>query len=283
MISLEDVTTLRRQVHEWRAEGQTIGFVPTMGNLHAGHLSLVDVAREKTDRIIVSIFVNPTQFGPGEDLENYPRTLEADRQALESRQVDLLFVPSVETMYGDDPEGSARVIVPALSDILCGVTRPGHFSGVATVVAKLFNQVQPDVAVFGEKDYQQLVTIRQMVQDLAFPVEVIGVETRREADGLAMSSRNSYLSEAERARAPLLYETLKQVRDCMMDDKNSFELCHEAALKKLTGAGFLPEYVEIRRQNDLNLPEVDDRQLVILAAAKLGRARLIDNLKFEVE
>ncbi|TNF99970.1 MAG: pantoate--beta-alanine ligase [Gammaproteobacteria bacterium] len=283
MIIIDSVERLRDCVREWRAAGQTIGLVPTMGNLHTGHLSLVDVARQKTDRVIVSIFVNPTQFGPGEDLDAYPRTLEADKKELEARQTDLLFIPSVETMYGDTLHQTTSVIVPALSDILCGVTRPGHFSGVATVVAKLFNQVQPDVAVFGEKDFQQLITIRQMAQDLAFPVDIIGVETSREADGLAMSSRNGYLTDEERNIAPLFYQTLKQVGHCMIEQKNSFEACHEAAMRTLSDAGFVPEYVEIRRQNDLKLPELDDKHLIILAAAKLGKARLIDNLKIEVE
>ena len=268
---------------QWKKQGHTIGFVPTMGNLHAGHLSLVDRAKQCADKVVVSIFVNPAQFGPNEDYETYPRTLDNDVKVLKQYSTDLLFTPSVETMYGKAEE-TIGVHVPAeLSNMLCGVSRPVFFDGVATVVSKLFNQVQPDLAVFGEKDFQQLVVIRHLVKDLAFPIEIIGHETVREVDGLAMSSRNNYLTETQRQLAPrlraALVELTNQVKKKQIDDQKIIK----KATDDLNQAGFDVVYVEIRRQSDLKIPETGDNSLIALVAAKLGQTRLIDNCLFELE
>lgn len=277
-IEIEDPKELRRQIAAWRKRGERIAFVPTMGNLHAGHLSLVTAAHLHAERVVVSIFVNPLQFGPNEDLDDYPRTLEADRQALAQVSCDLLFVPSAQTLYPRGLAAQTRVEVPGLSDILCGASRPGHFVGVATVVCKLFNLVQPDVALFGEKDFQQLLIIRRMVEDLAIPVTIIGMPTVREPDGLAMSSRNSYLTPEERARAPLLYRVLNEVAEALRSGQPLAE-AERSGVESLKAAGFRPDYLSVRRAKDLAPPGLKDRDLVILAAAYLGRARLIDNLR----
>jgi len=283
MLTISSVEALREQIAQWKQQGHRIGFVPTMGNLHAGHLGLVDQAKQLTDRVVASIFVNPTQFGPNEDFDSYPRTLEADSKPLEQHDTDLLFTPSVQTMYGDTDE-TMMVRLPAeLNDMLCGRERPGHFDGVATVVSKLFNMVQPDIAVFGEKDYQQLVVIRRLVQDLAFPVEIIGHATAREADGLAMSSRNNYLSEQERQLAPRLQQALQEVIEQVKIDRQLADISIQNVITQLIESGFDVEYVEIRRQSDLKIPEIADKSLVVLAAARLGRTRLIDNCLFELE
>ena len=283
MLLVNTVDQLRAQVHEWKHAGYKVGFVPTMGNLHAGHLALVDKARQLADRVIVSIFVNPTQFGPGEDFDRYPRTLQADSDLLIEHATDLLFNPSVETMYGSDNENIMLKVPADLNDMLCGLSRPGHFDGVATVVAKLFNQVQPDLAVFGEKDYQQLTVIRRLVNDLAFPVEIIAYPTLRESDGLAMSSRNNYLSAGERAIAADLHAALTELIKQVKTEPDLQEPHIKAHRDRLTKAGFKVEYVEIRRQSDLKLPESGDKFLVALIAAKLGQTRLIDNCLFELE
>jgi pantoate--beta-alanine ligase len=271
-------TALRAQVLAWRQAGQRIAFVPTMGNLHPGHLALVARARELADRVVTSVFVNPTQFGPAEDYAAYPRTLEQDAAVLIEAGCDLLYTPTIEAMY---PYGDAAawVDVPALAGILCGEYRPGHFRGVATVVARLFNQVLPDIAVFGEKDWQQLQLIRRMTRDLAFPIEIVGVPTVREPDGLAMSSRNQYLSAEERGRAAVLYRTLRQVVAAVCAGREIPPVCAEAA-DALRAAGLVPDYVEVRVASSLLPPAEDDRELVALAAARLGRARLIDNIVF---
>jgi pantoate--beta-alanine ligase len=282
METLATLSELRARTAAWRERGERIAFVPTMGNLHAGHLSLVRHARTLADRVVVSIFVNPTQFGPNEDYASYPRTLAADRQALMAAAADLLFAPAVQEVYAGDLENATRVVVPGLSDILCGEFRPGFFSGIATVVTRLFNMVQPQVAVFGEKDYQQLVMIRRMVRDLCFPVEVQGVATEREPDGLAMSSRNSYLDAAQRRQAPALYQALCGVRDALAAGARDYRQLEQAALDALAAAGFRPDYVSIRRQADLALPGAADSALIVLAAATLGSARLIDNVKISV-
>lgn len=283
MIIAETAAGLREHISNWRAERLVIGFVPTMGNLHAGHLALVDEAAKHADRIVVSIFVNPAQFGPDEDFESYPRTLEADRDRLSGHAVDLVFQPSVEEMYGNDPDDGFRIRVPEdISGILCGASRHGHFEGVATVVAKLFNQVTPDIAVFGEKDFQQLMVIRQMVDGLAFPVEIISLPTQREADGLAMSSRNLYLTETERGIAPKMYTRLQQVASAVRAGNHDYAALCAAASEQLAKDGFLPEYVEIRQLNDLKIPEDTRKELIVLAAAYLGKARLIDNMRIEL-
>jgi len=282
MKTVTTVGQLREHITQWKQQGHTIGFVPTMGNLHAGHLALVDRAKQQADKVVASIFVNPAQFGANEDFDTYPRTLDDDINALHQHAVDLLFTPTIETMYGD-VDDSTLVSVPALNHILCGVSRPVFFDGIATVVSKLFNLVQPDVAVFGQKDYQQLLVIRTMVRDLAFPVEIIGHETQRESDGLAMSSRNGYLSKEERLRAPEIHAALKQLVETMVSDRKNLEKYKKQAIEQLAGKDIQVEYVEIMRQSDLKIPEVGDKSLIVLIAAKLGTTRLIDNLLFELE
>lgn len=269
---------LRRRISEWRRAGERVAFVPTMGNLHAGHGSLIGRASELGDRVIASIFVNPLQFGPNEDYSAYPRTPDEDHRLLESLQADLLFVPEVDEIYPRGQQSTARVHVPGLEDILCGAFRPGHFMGVATVVTKLLNLVQPDVAVFGEKDYQQLMIIRRATMDLCMPVEIIGAPTTREADGLAMSSRNRYLTPEQRALAPRIFAELERARMATESGNAQFDAIEEAGFAALQRAGFRPDYFSIRDAHTLDAPE-DSRELVILTAARIGRARLIDNVK----
>ncbi|MGE5153725.1 MAG: pantoate--beta-alanine ligase [Bdellovibrio bacteriovorus] len=280
MERIEELSGLRQRITDWRRAGDTVAFVPTMGNLHAGHLSLVSEARRRARRTVVSLFVNPLQFGPREDLSAYPRTPQRDEAMLEEAGCDLLFAPGLGTMYPRGQEAQTRVEVPGLSDILCGASRPGHFTGVATVVCKLFHMVQPDLALFGEKDYQQLLVIRRLVEDLAMSIEVVGVPTVREPDGLAMSSRNGYLSAEERALAPALYRTLQVAADALRAGRNPAEVERQAS-ETLARAGLRPDYVSVRRDQDLAEPGEADRDLVILAAAYLGRARLIDNLRLQ--
>jgi pantoate--beta-alanine ligase len=282
MDSVSTASELRRVIRDWRRQDNRVAFVPTMGNLHAGHLQLVQHARAIADRVVVSIFVNPTQFGPNEDYAAYPRTLDEDTRALADADADLLFVPAVEEIYPPDLAAAPYVEVPEIGDILCGEFRPGHFSGVATVVAKLFSLVQPDVAVFGEKDYQQLVVIRRMTRALCLPVAIEGVATVREASGLAMSSRNRYLSEAERATAAALYRVLEEVRATVEGGACDYAALEAAAMAQLAQAGFRPEYVSIRRTVDLTEPRSGDTRLRVLAAAWLGQARLIDNVSISI-
>ncbi|MFB1487352.1 MULTISPECIES: pantoate--beta-alanine ligase [unclassified Thiocapsa] len=277
MNTIETLVDLRSQVRAWRAAGECVAFVPTMGNLHAGHLTLVAEARARAPRVVASIFVNPMQFGPAEDLDAYPRTFARDRELLEAAGCDLLFAPSVATVYPRGSEAQTRVEVPGLSDVLCGESRPGHFRGVATVVCKLFNMVQPDVALFGEKDFQQLLVIRRMVEDLDMPIEIVGVPTVRESDGLAMSSRNGYLSPSERARAPALRRVLMAAREALLAGHAAASVEREAE-DALREAGLTPDYVQVRAADDLRPATEADRDRVILVAAYLGRARLIDNL-----
>jgi len=279
---LPTTADLRARVRAWRAHSERIAFVPTMGNLHAGHLKLVRHARSLAARVVVSIFVNPMQFGPGEDYATYPRTLEADTAALAKADADLVFVPAVTEIYAQNMENTTRVVVPGLSEILCGEFRPGFFTGVATVVTRLFNLVEPDLAVFGEKDYQQLILIRRMTSELCLPVEIEGVATEREPDGLAMSSRNGYLTSGERAVAPVLYRTLSEVKSAVEQGAGAYPALEGTAMRTLAGAGFRPDYVSIRRAVDLAEPGGGDRALRVLAAAWLGDARLIDNLAITV-
>ena len=282
MDSVSTASELRRVIRDWRRQDNRMAFVPTMGNLHAGHLQLVQHARAIADRVVVSIFVNPTQFGPNEDYAAYPRTLDEDTRALADADADLLFVPAVEEIYPPDLAAAPYVEVPEIGDILCGEFRPGHFTGVATVVAKLFSLVQPDVAVFGEKDYQQLVVIRRMTRALCLPVAIEGVATVREASGLAMSSRNRYLGEAERATAAVLYRVLEEVRAAVEGGACDYAALEAAAMAQLAQAGFRPEYVSIRRTVDLTEPGSGDTRLRVLAAAWLGQARLIDNVSISI-
>ena len=257
-----------------------VAFVPTMGNLHEGHLTLMREARKHAQTVICSIFVNPMQFGANEDLNKYPRTLDADIAALESVGVDLLYFPSSDTMYPKPLVDQTKVEVPVISDLYCGASRPGHFVGVATVVAKLFNMVQPDVALFGTKDFQQLAVIRRMVADLAMPIEIIGVPTVRNADGLAMSSRNQYLTSEQRAIAPKIYAELKQLAERLNQDLSQLEQQSADSQRRLAEAGFEPDYLHVLDAETL-LPLTDQsEQGVILIAAKLGAARLIDNIEF---
>ncbi|HEX5056291.1 MAG TPA: pantoate--beta-alanine ligase [Gammaproteobacteria bacterium] len=279
MQQVEAIADLRAVVRRWRQAGESIAFVPTMGNLHAGHLDLVGRAQELADRTVVSIFVNPLQFGPREDYAAYPRTLERDRTLLQSAGADLLFAPSVQAIYPQGQQDVTRVHVPRLSDILCGAFRPGHFDGVATIVAKLFNLVQPDCAIFGKKDYQQWRLIESMVSELAIPVSIVGAPTVREQDGLAMSSRNQYLSSEERRRAPELYKCLSGIRDRLVEGDRNFGYMQAQAMQQLESLGFRPQYVEIRNPWNLASPDADTREYVVLAAAYLGQTRLIDNLE----
>ncbi len=279
MITLTTTADLRQQVRQWRMDGKRIALVPTMGNLHQGHLALVRRAKEMSDRVIVTIFVNPMQFGEGEDFENYPRTMSEDSSALSEIGTDLLFAPSVAEVYSRPQQLQTKVEVPGLSDILCGSSRPGHFVGVATVVCKLFNMVQSDIALFGQKDYQQLMIIRHMVDDLCIPVEIVGVPTVREKDGLAMSSRNGYLTEQERRQAPELYRIMRNTAAEIESGSKEYARLEGKAKQALEKAGFSPDYFSIRSADDLAEPGDSDLNLVILAAAYLGKARLIDNLR----
>jgi pantoate--beta-alanine ligase len=275
-----DLASLREAVSDWRRAGLRIGFVPTMGNLHAGHYSLVELARRHADRIVASIFVNPTQFGPGEDFNRYPRTPEADAAGLAAAGCDLLWSPSVSTMYPYGPEATVRVSVPAVTESLEGAHRPGHFDGVATVVARLFNQVLPDVAAFGRKDYQQLAVIRYLVRDLAFPIDILAGDTLREPDGLAMSSRNQYLSASERTVAAAIHRTLQDMRARIRAGEPRVAV-ETNARQALAGHGFAVDYAVVRR-TDLTEPDIAGKgPMVALVAARLGRTRLIDNLEFD--
>jgi pantoate--beta-alanine ligase len=272
---------LRARIGDWKRQGHRIGFVPTMGNLHAGHHSLIELARQHADRVVASIFVNPTQFGPHEDFTRYPRTPESDAAGLASAGCDLLWLPTVETMYPYGAMATVQVRVPAMTDLLEGTFRPGHFDGVATVVARLFNQVQPDVAAFGQKDYQQLAVIRYLVRDLAFPIDILAGETLREADGLAMSSRNQYLSKNERPIAKTIHRALQQMREQTLTGA-SRSAVETAARRMLEEAGFNVDYAVLRRP-DLGEPaDHETGGRVALIAARLGSTRLIDNLEFDV-
>lgn len=282
---MQTVTTideLRAAVAAWRRDGERVAFVPTMGNLHAGHLRLVETARRHAERVVASIFVNPLQFGAGEDFAAYPRTLAEDQAKLAAGGCDLLFAPSDAEVYPQGREGVTYVEVPGLSDILCGAFRPGHFRGVATVVCKLFNMVQPEVALFGEKDYQQLLVIRRMTRELDLPVAIVGVPTVREADGLAMSSRNGYLKPAERQLAVGIAAALTEVGESVQGGRRDFAVLEAAAGERLAQAGFRVDYVAIRRAADLAPATKGDRALRILAAARLGATRLIDNILIEL-
>jgi len=281
MTTVKTLRELRAAIAQARAEGKQIGFVPTMGNLHAGHVSLVEIAAQRADFVVASIFVNPLQFGAGEDLDKYPRTLAADREKLLAAGCHLLFHPDVEEIYPHGMGDQTRVSVPGVSEGLCGASRPGHFEGVATVVTKLFNMVQPDLAVFGEKDYQQLAVIRALVQDLNMPIQIIGAPTQRAEDGLALSSRNGYLSAEQRAVAPALYRGLQAVAEALRRGARDYQRLIEQAQAQQQAVGFVPDYLEIRNAVNLRPAQVDDRYLVILTAAHLGNTRLIDNLVVE--
>lgn len=283
METVFSLEALRERIQGWRREGARIALVPTMGNLHAGHISLLERARTLADKTVVSIFVNPIQFGKGEDYARYPSTLEADQEKLSAAGLDLLFAPNLDQLYPGGIEEDTRVTVPGLSTLLCGQYRPGHFSGVATVVSKLLINVQPDVALFGEKDYQQLLVIKRMVHDLLMPVEILGMPIVREPDGLAMSSRNSYLSAEERARASAIHRALLIASEKLRQGGYSLIAIETAAMADLAARGFRPEYFSVRRAADLDLPRAGDQELQVLTAAWLGGARLIDNIRVALE
>lgn len=274
---LTTLDSLRKQVSAWHRAGRRVALVPTMGNLHAGHVDLVRRARAQADHVVVSVFVNPLQFGKNEDFDRYPRTPQADAERLQPAGADVLFTPTVTEVYPQGLQAQTRIEVPGVSDILCGAFRPGHFSGMATVVNMLFNMVQPDVALFGEKDYQQLFVIRRMVSDLHLPVEIVGVPTVRDASGLALSSRNQYLSDDERQQASLIHRTLSAVAAQLRAGRADFAALEAEAIRILREAGFRPDYFTLLRP-DLTPPAAGDRELVILVAAWLGKARLLDNM-----
>ncbi|MFK8329635.1 pantoate--beta-alanine ligase [Pseudomonas sp. BJa5] len=283
MNTVKTVRELRAAVARARSEGKRIGFVPTMGNLHSGHAALVTKAAQRVDFVVASIFVNPLQFGPSEDLDKYPRTLAADQETLLQAGCHLLFAPTVEEMYPDGMAGQTRVSVPQLSEGLCGASRPGHFEGVATVVSKLFNMVQPDLAVFGQKDFQQLAVIRALVRDLNMPIQIIGEPTVRAEDGLALSSRNGYLSQEQRDVAPALYRVLTGMAQAIEQGQRDYPALIAQGQQQLVDAGFRPDYLEVRQALSLRPATAEDRDLVILVAAILGATRLIDNLHLNLD
>lgn len=279
METVTRIHPLRERVSAWRQLGLTVGFVPTMGNLHQGHFKLVTEARQRADRVVVSIFVNPTQFGPNEDYADYPRTPKHDTELLDKAAADLLFQPEVAEIYPSGVDRGTVVDVAHLSRILCGAARPGHFAGVATVVTKLLSIVQPQIAVFGEKDYQQLAIVRRLVTDLCLPTTILSLPTVREPDGLAMSSRNRYLTDVERAVAPTLHRTLAGAKERVESGDSNYEAIQQSGLRILESAGFAPHYLAVLQASDLQPPTAASRELVILAAARLGKARLIDNVR----
>lgn len=282
MKTVTTIKALREAVAAARAAGKRIGFVPTMGNLHQGHLNLLIAARENAEFIVSSIFVNPLQFNAKDDLERYPRTLTEDQASLTEYGCDLLFAPTEQEVYPNGRDAQTFVEVPAVSDLYCGASRPGHFRGVTTIVNKLFNLVQPDLAVFGKKDFQQLHIIQRMVNDLSMPVELLGVDTAREASGLALSSRNGYLTDEEKQRAPALYRQLSAIRDALRSGNTEFTTLIEQAQVALEAEGFRRDYIHIVTRSDLSTAQPGDKQLAILAAAHLGHARLIDNLEVDL-
>jgi pantoate--beta-alanine ligase len=277
--TLTTIAAVRERLQDWRRAGLRVAFVPTMGNLHAGHVSLIEAARRHGERFIASIFVNPMQFGPNEDFAHYPRTPREDERMLAAAGCSLMFMPDVAEIYPNGSERATRVEVPGVSRILEGEFRPGHMEGVSTVVAKLFHIVEPDVAVFGEKDFQQLTVIRRMVADLCMPVKIIGAPTVRDRDGLAMSSRNQYLSSEERALAPSIYQALQKAAQRLRAGDVDFASIERAGFQALEKAGFRPDYFSVRNASDLCSATASARELVILTAARIGKARLIDNVQ----
>ncbi|WP_372770910.1 pantoate--beta-alanine ligase [Pseudoalteromonas sp.] len=279
MQTVSNVSQLRSKIKSWKQQGLTVAFVPTMGNLHAGHFSLVDKAKQIADKVVVSIFVNPMQFGKNEDLDKYPRTLVDDQNGLIEHGADLLFTPTVETIYPKGLEAQSYIDVPGVSEGHCGASRPGHFRGVATIVNKLFNLVQPDIACFGEKDFQQLAVIKTMVEDLSMPIEIIGVATKREDSGLAMSSRNGYLSDNEKQQASALYQIMLNAENALKAGELSIAEITEKAHLAIVQNGFKLDYFNICNASTLQPATNDDTNLVILVAAFLASVRLIDNLQ----
>ena len=280
MLTVTTVADVRAHVARWHEAHERVVFVPTMGNLHAGHMSLIEAARRHGDRFVASIFVNPMQFGPNEDFAHYPRTPTQDAKMLEAAGCDLMFSPEVGEIYPNGADNATRIEVPGISRILCGEFRPGHFEGVATIVAKLFHIVDPDVAIFGEKDFQQLTVIRRMVADLCLRVAIVGAPTVRESDGLAMSSRNQYLSPQERKLAPAIYRQLQQAIAALKSGARDFARIEGTGRAALDGAGFRTDYFSVRDARTLAEARPDTREFVVLTAARLGKARLIDNVQW---
>ncbi|OZY41126.1 pantoate--beta-alanine ligase [Pseudomonas fragi] len=283
MNTVKTVRELRAVIARARREGKQIALVPTMGNLHSGHGALVTTAAQQADFVVASIFVNPLQFGANEDLDTYPRTLAADQERLLQAGCDLLFAPTVEEMYPNGMDGLTRVTAAQLSNELCGSRRPGHFDGVTTVVSKLFNMVQPDLAIFGQKDYQQLAVIRAMVNDLNFPIQIISEPTVRAEDGLALSSRNGYLSDEQRALAPALYRHLSEMARAIEAGERDYPALVRQHLAQIEALGFRPDYLEVRQGQTLLPAQASDRDIVILVAAFLGATRLIDNVHLNLD
>jgi pantoate--beta-alanine ligase len=281
MISFTSLLDLRQQTSVWKNKALRIGFVPTMGNLHAGHFALIDLARENSDIVVSSIFVNPTQFGPNEDYARYPRTEQSDLDGLENAGCDAVFLPTADVMYPFGSKNYVQMHVPGITDILCGAHRPGHFNGVATVVARLFNMVQPDIAVFGRKDYQQLQVIRYMTREMSFPVEIIPAPTLREESGLALSSRNQYLSTEDRVTAAEIYRTLQMMRESYLQGIAA-EQIEQKAYERLQSFGFDVDYAELRSAELGSLARAQSSKRVALIAARLGLTRLIDNIEFDL-
>ena len=279
---VRDIQTLRETRREWQSEKQVIAFVPTMGNLHNGHLRLVKEAKKYASRLVVSIFVNPLQFGPDEDLDAYPRTIEQDKASLAELGVDVLFMPKVSDIYSRGLEQQTFVEVPGLSYMICGARRPGHFRGVATIVCKLFNMVQPNMAFFGEKDFQQLQVIKAMVTDLSMNLTIHGVTTEREFDGLAMSSRNNYLDKKQREIAPRLYKLIANIAEEIKAGRRDFSILLQENRDRLASIGFKPDYIDIRSASSLLQPSHEDTELVILGAGFLGKTRIIDNIQVQI-
>ncbi|NKF49537.1 pantoate--beta-alanine ligase [Shewanella sp. WXL01] len=282
MKTISSIQDIRQQVSQWKQQGKKVAFVPTMGNLHQGHLTLVKNAKQQADVVVVSIFVNPMQFGQNEDFDGYPRTYEQDSKALIEVGADLLFMPTPDIIYPKGLDKQTFIEVPEIGDEFCGATRPGHFRGVATVVNKLFNIVQPDVALFGRKDFQQLLIIKTMVEDLSMPIEIIGIDTIREPSGLAMSSRNGYLTADEKQRAAKLKQAMDYIAQGLQQGEELANV-RQHAIEMIEQVGFKLDYIEVRSAVTLKPANAGDKQLVILAAAYLGKARLIDNMVFELK
>ena len=279
MQQLTKIRALRSCVRDWHQQDQSVALVPTMGNLHVGHLQLVKQAKTVADRVVVTIFVNPTQFVKGEDFDTYPRTIEEDVAQLVAFEPDMIFIPEVDEIYPAGLERDTQIVVPELDSIFCGATRPGHFTGVATVVSKLLNMVQPDIALFGKKDYQQLLVIKKMANDLCIPVEIIGVETVREESGLALSSRNRYLNQQEKEIAAELYQTLSEISEAVKAGCDDYQRLEADGINRLKKKGFKTDYLSVRNAADLGAPA--GGELVVLAAVWLGKARLIDNIQIK--
>ena len=279
---MNDKSLLRRQIHSWKENKESVAYVPTMGSLHEGHIGLVRLALSHADRVVVSIFINPMQFDRREDFKTYPSSLDLDISKLSDIPVDILFAPNIETIYPFGAEDATVISEPSLTKNLCGKYRPGHFDGVASVLIRFFNIIQPDIAVFGQKDYQQILVVKRLVKDINLPIKILSGPIQREVDGLAMSSRNQFLSDRERLIAPEFYKFLKNIVTQIKENNRNFYELEKESLRKLQAKGFKPEYVKVRHADNLQEPNNEDRNLVLIAAVKLGKVRLIDNICFSL-